>query len=174
MELLQILVGAFLLILTVTALLTALIGFFPRFTGQVERAVLRTPGRTLVVGLINLFFLGTITLTLGALGQNVSQIFFLLAFIFLALLAAGFLFCLLGLVQLLGRRLWPEREAFAQTSRAAALITLAALTPFVGWFGFLPVLLTAALGGSVMVLVGRFQAGREPVDRADPETISPD
>ncbi len=160
MELLQLLLASIILLGTGTAVFVLLIGFFPRFAAQGTAVIERSPSRALGVGLVNLFFLGTIILTLLALGQNVSQLFFIPALILLFALAAGILLGLIGLVLLLGQRLWPDKQPVTRHAYAAVLLLLAALCPFVGWFVLTPILLLVALGSCVMLLVGRVQQQR--------------
>jgi hypothetical protein len=160
MELLQLFLASVILLVTGTAVFLVLIGFFPHFAAQGVAVVEGSPGRTFAVGLVNLLFLGIIILTLFAMGQNISQIFSIPALLLLLVLIAGIFLGLPSLAQLLGQRLWPERRPFTRHAYAAALLILASLTPFVGWFLLLPLLLTCALGLCVMVVVGRLQQGQ--------------
>jgi hypothetical protein len=160
MELLQLFLASVILLVTGTAVILTLIGFFPHFTAQGAATVEQSPGRVLVVGLVNLLFLGILILTLFALGENVAQVFTIPALILLLALVASILLGLPGLAFLLGQRLWPERQPFTRHAYAAALLLLASLAPFVGWFILLPVLLTHALGLCVLVFIGRLQQGQ--------------
>jgi hypothetical protein len=160
MEQLRILVAALLLWTTGTAVLVTLIGFFPRFAIQAQAVIEQSPGRALVVGLVNFFFLGILTLTFFALGENVAQIFAIPGLILTGIGAAGVLLGTTGAILLLGQRLWSDRSAVRRHTYAAALLLLACLAPAVGWFLLLPSLLIVALGACVMVLFGRLQQGR--------------
>ena len=165
MELLPLFFGSLLLWVTSTAVILVFIGFFPGFTAQGTTIVRQSPRWTLLVGLINAFFFGTITLILLALGQNVSELFYLPALLFLLGLAASVLFGLPGLTALLGERLWPDKQPIVRYGYAAALLVLAALMPFVGWFLLLPGLLVMALGVCLLVLLDRFRQGWPLEDR---------
>ncbi len=160
MELLQLLLASIILLVTGTAVLLLLIGFFPRLADQGTAVIERSPGRALGVGVVNLLFLGTISLTLLALGQNVAPIFSLIALISLFALVGGILLGLPGLILLLGQRLWPDKRPVTRHAYAALLLLLASLAPFVGWFVLAPILLMIALGTCVMLLIGRWQQGR--------------
>ncbi len=164
MELLPFFFGSFLLWVTGTAVILVFIGFFPTFTVQGAAIVRQSPRWTLLVGLVNAFFFGTIALILLALGQNVSEIFHLPALLFLLGLAAGVLFGLPGLTTLLAERLWPEKQPTVRCGYAAALLVLAALMPFVGWFLLLPGLLVMALGVCLLVLLDRLRQERPSDD----------
>lgn len=61
MELLQLLLASIILLVTGTAVLLLLIGFFPRLADQGTAVIERSPGRALGVGVVNLLFLGTIS-----------------------------------------------------------------------------------------------------------------
>ena len=160
MEILGFIVGGLAVVIVSAAVLLVVAGFFPRFTEQERLIVEGSPGRALGVGLINLFFLGTIILTLGALGQNVAELFFIPAIALLAVLLAAALFGLAGLARLLGNRLWPAESQARQLAYSSAVLALSSLAPFVGWFGVLPLLIVVSLGLCVMTLVQRLQSGR--------------
>jgi len=162
MQLLQLFFAALLILVTGTAVLVTLIGLFPRFAAQTQVILEQSPGRSFVVGLVNLFFLSIIILTLFALAENAAQFFALPALFFLGALVAAALLGLTGLTLLLGQRLWPDKPAVTSHAYAAGLLLLSALAPFVGWFLLLPLFLIAALGACVMVLIGRLQRGRIP------------
>lgn len=168
MELLQLFLATIILWGTGTAVILVLIGFFPRFTAQAEALVTQSSGRAFGVGLVNLFFLGILILILLALGQNVSQLFSVLALLFLAALGAAMLLGLAGLARLLGQRLWPDKAPVTGHASAAALLLLACLTPFAGWFVLLPILLTVGLGACVILLIGRFQQKTTLPDAREP------
>jgi len=160
MELLKLFLGTALVLVTGTAVLLVLSGFFPRFTAQAHVVLEQSPGRAFVVGLVNLFFLSIIILILFALAQNVTQLFAVPTLILLGALVAAMLLGLTGLALLLGQRLWPDKPPVSRHSYAAFLLLLASLAPLVGWFVLLPILLIVALGACVMVLIGRLQQGR--------------
>ncbi|MBK8990103.1 MAG: hypothetical protein IPM39_29250 [Chloroflexi bacterium] len=171
MELFRLFFAALLVLVTGTAVLVTLIGLFPRFAAQTHVALEQSPGRSFIVGLVNLFFLSVITLTLLALAENAAQFFALPALIFLGVLAAAGLLGLAGLALLLGQRLWPDKPPVTRHAYAALLLLLALLAPFVGWFLLLPLFFTAALGACVMVAIGRVQQGRMlPADEANSPT----
>ena len=171
MEMIEVIAASVGVVIFTTSVLIMIAGFFPRFCEQESLIVERTPGRALFIGLVPAFFVGTIMLTLGALGQNVAEIFFIPALIFLALLTAAVLFGLVGLARLLGRRLWPDQRPVRQLIYSGSLLALSMLTPFVGWFGFLPLLAVISLGLCVMALAQRFQSGR-PAGSEEEKAIS--
>ncbi len=160
MELLQLLLASLILLVTGTAVLLLLTGFFPHEAAQGQTIIEQMPGRALLIGLVNLFFLSALTLTLFALGENVAPLFFIPALASLFTLIAAILLGLPGLVLLLGQRLWPDKPPVNRHAFAAGLLLLAGLAPFVGWFVLTPILLTIALGVGVMLLMGRARQRR--------------
>lgn len=172
MELLQLLLASVIILVTGTAVLLVMIGFFPRFTAQGQAIVEQSPGRAFGIGLVNLFFLSIVILTLLAFGQNIAELFNLLALFLLAVLTAAALSGMCSLTLLLGLRLWPDKPAITRHVYAATLLLLASLAPFVGWFVLLPMLLIIALGTCVLVLVSRLQQRRSltGAGAANPET----
>jgi hypothetical protein len=166
MELLPLFLGSALLLVTGTAVILVFIGFFPGFASQGAAILEQSPRWALLVGLINAFFFGTITLILFALGQNASEVFYLPTLLFLLGLTVGVLLGLPGLTTLLSQRLWPEKQPTVRYTYAAALLVLAVLMPFIGWFVLLPSLLVMALGVCLLVLLDRFRQ-RRPLDNGD-------
>ena len=160
MELLQLLIASIMVLVTGTAVLLTLIGFFPNMAAQSQAVIERSPGRALLVGLVNLLFFGTLILTLLALGENVAPIFTIPALILMFLLLVATMLGLPGLVLLLGQRLWPEKQPVKRSMYAAVLLLLASLSPFLGWFILMPLLLIVALGSCVMLMMGRLQQGQ--------------
>ncbi len=172
MELLQLFLASIIVLVTGTAVFLTLIGFFPHVAAQSQAVIERSPGRALLVGLVNLFFFGTLILTLLALGENVAQIFFIPALILLFLLSAATMFGLLGLALLLGQRLWPEKQPAKRHTYAAVLMLLASSAPFLGWFALMPLLLIVALGSCVMLMVERLQHGQNPSDEQEENPVA--
>lgn len=160
MELLQLFLASIIVLVTGTAVFLTLIGFFPHVAAQSQAVIERSPGRALLVGLVNLFFFGTLILTLLALGENAAPIFTIPALILLFLLLAATMLGLLGLILLLGQRLWPEKQPVKRHTYASILLLLASLSPFLGWFVLMPLLLVVALGSCVMLMVGHLQRGQ--------------
>jgi hypothetical protein len=147
--------AAFLLItgsaLCLVALFLVLETLFPRLVARTHDAAEAMPGRAFLLGLVNFLFLFALLAVLSALGENLRiGALQLLALLVLALLLILLTFGLAGVAQLLGARLAPERGPLARTLWGAAALTLACLTPFLGWFGLLPY--TALLGLGAFIL----------------------
>ena len=162
MLLLVVLLGA-----AVVALLAAVGALFQRLVGNGRQAAERMPGRSFLLGLVNTLFLGAITLAFAGLGENLGvPVLFLPGLAALALLAAGATLGLAAVVELLAGRLFPARAGLGRTARAGAVLYLACLTPFVGWFALLPYAVMLGLGAVILGLFG----GHRPA-AADDQTV---
>lgn len=133
---------------------------FPRVVQRSVRAADRSPGRSLLVGLINILFLGALGLGFGSLAENSGAgIFQLAAVVLFSLLAILLSFGLTGLVQLVGGRLLPASHQTWQYVLGSWALLLGSLTPFVGWFILLPYLAMVATGSVLLGWVR--QRGRQ-------------
>jgi hypothetical protein len=116
------------------------------------------PGRSCLIGLVNLLFGGALILGSIALAQATGvQIFLFLALILLCLLVLGIIFGLAGVVQLTGLRLFPTHAPLRRSALSTLVVYLACLTPYVGWFGLLVYIGLLGLGA---FLIGLFAAPR--------------
>jgi len=158
MELLQL--GAVLLYgsLALVAFFLVLVALFPKRIGRTQAIAEGMPGRSLVVGVVNLIFGAAVVLALIALAQWTHvPLFGVPALVILGLVIAAVAFGLGGLVQLIGTRLFPEQPGPRRTMAATLALGWACTLPFVGWFGLLP--LTAAIGTGAFILTFFTQPG---------------
>lgn len=126
------------------------------FGGVVDRAALAsadTPGRSFLVGVINIIFLGIIALGFIALSRAVGLEFFqipaLIVGVFLVVCIA---FGMAGMSRLVGARLIPTAGENAQIALGGVALTFASAMPYVGWFGLLPYLILRGVGGLIVGL----------------------
>jgi hypothetical protein len=137
--------------LALVAFFVVLGALFPRRIGRTQVIAENMPGRSLVVGLVNLIFGTAVVLALLALAQWTHiQLLGVPALAVLAVIAVAIAFGLAGLVQLIGTRLLPEQPGLRRTSAAALALGWACTLPFIGWFGLLP--FAAALGTGAFIL----------------------
>ncbi len=142
---------------TLAALFAVLAALFPDATALTRETVDAQPRLSFGVGLVNFLFLGAVGLVLAALGDGGAGLLRLLAVIVLTALTALLAFGLTGMVDLLGQRLFPDRTPLRRRVYAAVALTLACLTPGVGWFLLFPYVGLLGLGG---FLVSRYQLRR--------------
>ena len=126
------------------------------------RAVLETsPARSLLLGLINFLCVAVLDALLIWLAQLTSGIkvvsgilVIIGGLITLALVSLAFL-GLASLADLLGQRMGELKNEFHTIMRGGALLILAALTPFIGWFAFTPLVILISLGAAIQAAFRR-------------------
>ena len=143
-------------------LLTLVTVLFPRIAGAAQRSAAAMPGRSLLLGVVNLLFFTALVVVLTAAGERASSRSGVLEVLALApalVLAAGMTLGLAAMSALIGDRMVPQRGPISQVVIGAAALVLAGLTPFLGWFLFFPVTALVGLGG---VVIGLFSRAPEP------------
>ena len=137
--------------LALVALFLVLVGLFPGAAARTQAMAEAMPGRSFVVGLVNLIFGAAVIVALLALAQWTHiQVLGLPALAVLGIWAAAVIFGLSGLVQLLGARLLPSRPGPRRTIAATLALGWACTVPFVGWFGVLPLAAAWGLGAFIL------------------------
>lgn len=145
--------------LALGAFFLVLVALFPGRIGRTQSIVEGMPGRSFVVGLVNLIFGIAVVLALLALAQWTRlQILGVPALGVVALVVVAVAFGLGGLVQMIGARLLPDGSGPRRTIAATLALGWACTLPFVGWFGLLP--LAAAIGTGAFILTFFTQPSR--------------
>jgi hypothetical protein len=137
--------------LSLVALFVVMGAIFPRQIADVKTRSSDMPGRSFLLGLINAIFLSVIAAALSGAG-DVPQ---LLALLLFTILVVGLAFGLAGMAPLIGERLLPESSGVRQTGWGAAIMVVASLTPFLGWFLLFPYLSFRGLGAFLLGLSAR-------------------
>jgi hypothetical protein len=122
------------------------------------------PGRSLLLGAVNLLFLGALVTVLTAASERAGAARALLQILALppaVALTAGLLLGVSAVAALAGARLAAARGPIAQLVIGSASLVLGSLTPLVGWFLFFPYIALLGLGGVVIGLFGRAPATSE-------------
>jgi hypothetical protein len=139
--------------LALVAFFAVIAALFPRRTGQTQAILVAMPGRSFVVGLVNLIFGGAVVLALLALAQWTHiQLLGVPALVVLAALVIAVAFGLAGLLQMLGARMLPQWPALQRSAAATLALGWACSLPFVGWFILLPFAAALGLGGFILTL----------------------
>lgn len=145
--------------ITIIALLGAVNLLLPSPVAKTHNNLEEAPGRSLLLGLVNFIFFGLLAVVFFWLSEQSGSfgrgIFILISIIILVGVA---IFALLGLsafAKLLGERIGNAKTPFASDLRGGALLLLAALAPYVGWFLFLPLVLLTGFGAAISALVRR-------------------
>ena len=137
--------------LTLVALFVAMGALFPRQIADVKSKSSDMPGRSFLVGMINVVFLSVIIAALSG-GGDFPQFVALLLF---AILVIGLAFGLASMAPLIGERLLPKSSELRQAGWGAAIMVVASLTPFIGWFLLFPYLSFRGLGAFLLGLFAR-------------------
>lgn len=144
---------------TLVALFLAVAALFRDKTDRARRAADESPGRSFVIGAVNVLFLSALGFGFSALAEGVAQVLQLPAVLFLSLLAILIVFGLSAAAALIGERLFPAAGAYRRRLGGSVVLVLASLAPFVGWFGFFPYVVCLGSGGFIL---GLFRAVPEP------------
>lgn len=144
--------------ITAWALVMAGALLFPSRASRADDAVVRSPLKSVLGGLVGLLVFGSLGLAL--LGRPLPGAKLLGLFMLLALLAVAFM-GLSGIALAMARRLRAldsSLTTYGAWARSAAILVAAGFFPFLGWFFVAPALLAAGLGCGTSALVGRATA----------------
>ncbi|MFQ5942545.1 MAG: hypothetical protein ACE5JF_03220 [Anaerolineales bacterium] len=136
---------------TLVALFVVMGVIFPRQIADVTSIGSATPGRSSILGLINVAFLSVIVAAISG-GGDLFQVLGLLLF---AVLVIGLIFGLAGMAPMIGQRLLPDSSETRQAIWGAAVMVVASLTPIIGWFLLFPYLAFRGLGAFILSLFRR-------------------
>jgi hypothetical protein len=152
------LLAAIVLGICLLSLIVVVAALWPGVTRQARHHLERSPGKALLVGLVNYLFLGAIGLVLLNLGP--------LAVFGLPLIGGLLLGTFLGLpavARLTGERLHALRDRpaspWAEIVAGSVALYLAAWMPVVGWFLLLPALCLWSFGAAALAVVSRQSPG---------------
>ena len=153
MQLLQLIAWLVYGSLTLTAFFVVLVALFPRRLARTRAVAEGMPGRSMLVGIINLIFFSAVIVALVALNQwTGARLFVLPAVAVLAVLLAAAAFGLGGVVELVGERLLPQSTGIRRTVAGTLALGWACALPILGWFGLLPLVVAFGLGAFILSL----------------------
>jgi predicted membrane protein len=156
MSILQLFPALFLTMLCVISLFLLINVLLPGLTQQVYRILESSQLRAFTIGIVNLLFWTLGLLILGNAGQQTTSAIWQGLFLLLAsVLVLGMALGITGLLRLLGQRLLPHRSETVQVAFGATVAFFACITPYIGWFGVLPLLGSHGLGAIVLLLLQR-------------------
>ena len=148
-----------LLTIALNAYFLVLGALFTNRAAKTQRVLTAMPGRSLGVGLVNFLFFGVIALVLFSLsdkaGSVVKVILTIPALLITAVLALMLSFGLVGIVNLLGERIFPDTSSWKQTVFGSIILSFACALPFVGWFLLFPYVGFVGIGGFILGLFQR-------------------
>lgn len=138
---------------SLVATLVVLGALFTDLIQGVRSAAKRMPGRSTLLGFVNLLFLSVLVAALSAIGEG--GLLQLIALILLALLAIATTFGLSAVATLIGEGLVPDASPTRQAVWGAIAMLTACLTPMLGWFALFPYLALRGLGALIIHLFTR-------------------
>lgn len=145
---LALLIGLPVLVAPLVALFSVLRVLFANLVEGTAATAQRMPGRAFLLGLVNTLFVSILVAAMSAIGEG--GMLQLLALVLLAVLVIALAFGLSSMAVVIGERLLPESSATRQCVWGAVAMTLASLTPLIGWFGLFPYLAMRGLGALVI------------------------
>ena len=156
--------------LSLLAFFAALILLLPKTIQQTQQALESSGGRSLLLGLVNFIFFGLLA-TLGVwlsekTGGVLAGIFVLLSGAIALGIAILTLIGLAALANLLGTRIKVDAAPFETILRGGALLILAGMAPYIGWFLFTPLVAWAGLGAAITTLLRKRERETSSKDAA--------
>ncbi len=146
--------------LTVPAFLVTVQSLFQSLSERTGRVLQDSLARPFLLGLVNLVFFFFLAALLFKLAQDrlsgllagLTALLALLIFISLAIFSA---LGLSGLNRWMANKLDPMKSGLSGDLRSALLLTLACLTPYLGWFLLTPFVFATGLGAAIMAVFRR-------------------
>jgi hypothetical protein len=130
--------------------------FFSRRVSRVILVIERIPGRSFLIGLVNSLFVAGIILGIVALAdQSGIEMIAVIAVILLALYIYVLTMGLTSMGRIIGERIFPQLDIARQMVFGSIILTLACITPFLGWFGMFPYLGFTGVGGFISTLISK-------------------
>jgi len=143
--------------ITIIALFTTITLLFPAQVKKTQLTLENGLGRSLLLGVVNFTFFAVLVAALVWLAQESSEVLGgILVFLAVVIMLGFVIFALVGLAALakvLGHRIGGGKTPFVTNLRGSALLLLAGLAPYVGWFLFTPLVLLTGLGAAISALV---------------------
>ncbi len=130
--------------------------FFQERIDRIQFLVQHRARRSFWVGLVNLFFFGSLTLGFWAIAANTSPIFIVPAFPLSVFLGVGVVFGLAGVVAMVGAKVFPDKNPYLRTAYAAGFVYLACLAPVIGWVLLSFTLVAIGLGAFMLSFSRQF------------------
>jgi hypothetical protein len=151
-------------VISVIAMFIVLRALFRGLVEEVYQSAVESPSRAFWVGLINFAFVVAIAIGIDALIVNTGvETLGVVIYTLLVLLIIGVVFGLAGMVELVSDRIAPDQSGWRRTAGGAAALSLACLTPFVGWYGLLPYVSLRGLGAVILSLIARMRTNQNAV-----------
>lgn len=147
--------GVTLLAISSWAIAMCMVLMFPRRADRARDHLAARPWQSLIFGLLLALVPGVLSLNLMANPMPGLKLAGLMSLMTLLGLAAVGFGGMASLVSSRVRAMAPELSPLAATGRASAIIVIASLFPFLGWFIFAPLALVFSLGAGFRAVLDR-------------------
>jgi hypothetical protein len=130
----------------------------PTLVERTRLALESSLGRSLLLGLVNFLFAGVLVALLiwsTKIGGVVAGVSVFLAGLVGLIVIVLVMLGLVASTSLLGSRMGEAKSPIAAQLRGGALLLLACLTPYLGWFIFTPLVVWTALGAGIQSMLRR-------------------
>jgi len=130
----------------------------PAFLERARATLETSPGRSLLLGLINFLCIGVLDALLIWLAQLtksiviISGILIIIGGLVTSILALLVFLGLAALADLLGHHISEPKNEFLAILSGGGVLILAGITPFIGWFAFTPLVMLTALGAAIQAV----------------------
>jgi len=135
---------------------------FPQHLQRSSRTAAQSPGRSFLIGAVNVLFFGALALAMMSGGVPLLQA---IGVGIAALVVVGLAVGLGGMVQLTGERLLPGSSPLRRTAWSALIVVAACLTPYVGWLLLFPSMVFRGVGGWILGWVRERREARPTQDQ---------
>lgn len=165
--------GLPLTLVALVALFSAMFLLLPEPISEARKNFQAHPWRSIAIGGLNVLGVAAIVILLKSLMPSIYwdwQPYILVVMAVLGLLVAiPSLIGLSGLVMIVSERIGLAKKPFFTYLRGGGLLLLACLTPVIGWFVFLPLVLFGSLGSVVALLSRPKKVETEEYPSLEPE-----
>ena len=157
--------------ITIISLLAALTLLLPVPVEKTRLVLESSLWRALLLGSVNFIFFAALASLFGWLAEQTIPVLNGVFILLIAMIVLGLtVLTLIGLAafaQMLGDRIGVGKTPLTANLRGGALLLLAGLAPYIGWFLFTPLVLWTGLGAAISAMVRRRVKSSTTEDQPD-------
>jgi hypothetical protein len=146
-----VLVGILALI-SLVALFLVVTVLFPGLVTRCGEALEINNKRAFWLGFVNTLVVAILLTVFAMLAESVAELFFLPAILILVFYIPSAIFGLISIGRIIGERLFSQHDSLRQQSYGSAVMILACLFPFLGWYVLFPFLLSLGFGAFLVAV----------------------
>ena len=154
---------------SMSAFLAVIRAFFEGPVSAIEDELSQSIGRAFMIGFVNTLFIGTLVTALLFVLENVnfrilSIPTIILVFILVLVFGCAAILGLTGVTLHIGRKFFPDRSWFYQSTIGSFTVFIACALPFLGWYGLFPLLIITGVGGFISKFFKKPQSQYEDLE----------